>query len=151
VFINVPLSLQNYSQVFVANEYIQSQLASQSSRAKVTQGDFFRFEDESSHGYDIGFDYTFLCALMPEMRVQWASSWHRILRPGGLLITLIFPVDSEMEMKGPPWPVTPEIYKELLVEKGGLFKLKSLEKVPDEQSHPGRSGREYMAVWERLA
>jgi len=138
-------------QVSAANEYIQNQLDFQSSRANVIQGDFFNYEDEKNQGYDIGFDYTFLCALMPEMRAQWASSWHRILRPGGLLVTLIFPVDSEMELKGPPWPVTPELYKDLLVEKSGLFTLKSLEKVPDEQSHPGRAGKEYMAVWKRQA
>lgn len=139
------------SAVSVASEYIQSQLASQSSQATVIQGDFFTHKDESSQGYDVGYDYTFLCALMPEMRAKWGTSWHRVLRPGGFLVTLIFPVDSEMEQKGPPWPVTPELYKGLLVGKDGLFKLKSLEKVPDEQSHPGRAGKEYMAVWERQA
>jgi methyl halide transferase len=136
--------------VAVANEYVKSQLNSQSSEANVIEGDFFTFTPQSGGGgYDIGFDYTFLCALMPEMRAEWATSWHRILRPGGLLITLIFPVDENKEQTGPPWPVTPELYKELLVEKKGLFVLKSLEKVPDEQSHAKRAGKEYMAVWER--
>lgn len=135
-------------QVPVANEYLKSQLASQSNQASVIQGDFFTFEDEQGLGFDVGYDYTFLCALMPEMRANWGPSWYRILRPGGLLITLIFPVDPSMENKGPPWPVTPELYKELLLKNEG-FMLRSLEKVPNEQSHSGRAGREYIAVWER--
>ena len=84
------------------------------------------------------------------MRKDWGPSWHRILRPGGLLITLIFPVEDDQDRVGPPWPVTPELYKDLLLKNEG-FVLRSLEKVPDEQSHPKRAGKEYMAVWERQA
>lgn len=47
--------------------------------------------------FDLGFDYTFLCALHPDMRRDWAPAWGRLLRPGGLLLTLIFPVDSNMD------------------------------------------------------
>lgn len=108
-------------------------------------GDFF---DGKTHlSYDIGYDYTFMCALMPEMRPDWATAWAQHLRPGGLLATLIFPVDPE-KVGGPPHPVTPEMYKELLEPVG--FALRSMEAVPHEQSHPGREGKEYMAVWERL-
>ncbi len=135
-------------QASAANEYIKGQLGSQSSQATVIEGDFFTFTPDDGQGFDIGFDYTFLCALSPEMRADWGGSWHRILRPGGLLVTLIFPVDADVDREGPPWPVSPELYKTLLLENDG-FVLKSLEKVPDEQSHEKRAGREYMAVWER--
>ncbi len=138
-------------QVSAANEYIKSQLdSSESSQARVIQGDFFTFNSEDREkGFDLGFDYTFLCAMLPSMRAEWSVSWHRILKKGGLLVTLIFPVDQDMERVGPPWPVNPELYKDLLL-KNGQFELRSLEKIPDEQSHQGRAGREYIAVWERL-
>lgn len=59
-----------------------------------------------------------MCALHPDMRADWAASWARLLKSGGLLKTLIFPVDPERQT-GPPWPVTPEIYEELLTKNGG--------------------------------
>jgi hypothetical protein len=51
------------------------------------------------------------------MREAWAESWARLLKPGGQLITLVFPVDSKRE-GGPPWAVTPELYEELLPKSG---------------------------------
>ena len=116
------------------------------------QGNFFAdHSNNSSDGdntYDIGFDYTFLVALHPSMRQDWAASWYRLLRPqGGLLITLIFPVDPTLDVnEGPPFPVTPDVYQELLLPVG--FALKRLEQVPEELSHPKRKGKEWMAVWE---
>lgn len=47
--------------------------------------------------FDLGYDYTFLCALHPDMRKDWATAWAQLLRPGGYLLTLIFPVDPEMD------------------------------------------------------
>ena len=95
----------------------------------------------------MGFDYTFLCALHPDMRAGWGPAWARSLRPGGQLVTLIFPVDAALPQQGPPWPVTPELYKELLLPAG--FDLQSLEAVPPERSHPKRAGREFLGVWRR--
>ena len=66
-----------------------------------------------------GYDYTFMCALHPDMRPDWAAAWARFLKPGGTLACLVFPVDSERQT-GPPWPVTPEIYEDLLSKHGGL-------------------------------
>jgi hypothetical protein len=95
----------------------------------------------------VGFDYTFLCALHPSMRADWASAWARALAPGAALVTLIFPVDEREG--GPPWAVTPQLYKDLLLPQG--FALTSLEPVEENKSHPGRGGKEYMAIWERKA
>ena len=114
----------------------------QGGQASVQQGDFFAWKGQ----YDIGYDYTFFCALHPDMRKDWAAAWKGLLKPGGLLITLIFPVDPERHT-GPPWPVTPEMYTEHL---GDGFKLLRMEKVPEDRSHKGREGKEYLALWERL-
>jgi hypothetical protein len=64
----------------------------------------------------------FLCALHPDMRQSWAEGWAGALKPGGELVTLLFPVDPALEgVQGPPWPVTPELYRELLSGEGGLL------------------------------
>lgn len=166
---------------------------------------------------------TFLCAMRPDMREDWAAGWARHLAPGGRLITLIFP-DNPKADPGPPWYIYPDLVKTLLTphgapcacvcgggcwwgawegrrgrgEKGPAFsaaawgnsvgnpwpadgatcavpspggtsspvdegmtnfwylplyragfELLSLEKVPEEQSHEGRKGEEWMAVWEK--
>jgi SAM-dependent methyltransferase len=133
-----------------AQAYLDTALSGDArSKASVAQGDFFRWSDAEHGAFDAGYDYTFLVALSPEMRPDWAQAWARMLRPGGVLATLIFPVDPERE-SGPPWPVTPDLYKGLLLTDN-LFKLRSLEAVPEAQSHPGRGGKEWMAVWERSA
>lgn len=34
----------------------------------------------------------FMCSFVPDKRPAWAEAWSRLIRPGGELITLIFPV-----------------------------------------------------------
>jgi hypothetical protein len=55
--------------------------------------------------------YTFLCALPPARRGEWASKMASLLRPGGLLLTLQYPLPPPAELaagtvnwhKGPPF------------------------------------------------
>lgn len=118
-----------------------------SSRVHIVSGDFFSYQDEGGL-FDLGYDYTFLCALHPDMRQKWAQAWAKHLKPGGELVTLIFPVDPAREgVTGPPWAVTPELYTGLLQ---GLFDCVSLEPVPPEQSHPTREGKEFLGRWRRV-
>lgn len=117
--------------------------------ATVVQGDFLA--DPIRMQYDIGYDYTFFCALHPDMRDSWAKSWSQTICTNGHLLTLIFPVlpEASRGQTGPPWPVWPEMYSEYLEKYG--FSLESLEKVPDSSSHPGREGKEYLGVWSKCS
>ncbi|KAL6769479.1 hypothetical protein ACKKBG_A31170 [Auxenochlorella protothecoides x Auxenochlorella symbiontica] len=90
---------------------------------------------------------TFLCAMHPTMREDWAKAWHGHLSPGGKLITLIFPINPAAD-PGPPWYIHADMCKELLIPAG--FELETLEKVPDELSLKGREGMEMTAVWRRI-
>lgn len=51
------------------------------------------------------------------MRQGWAQVWGRLLTPGGLLVTQLFPLEPPGR-EGPPWPLQPEIYDELLPPQG---------------------------------
>ena len=63
----------------------------------------------------------FLCALQPHDRKKWAQRYAQLIKPGGQLATLIFPVDPNKDRnEGPPFPVTPELYTELLEPLGTL-------------------------------
>ncbi|KAL0054204.1 hypothetical protein WJX82_005368 [Trebouxia sp. C0006] len=108
----------------------------QRERTEVVTGDFF--EITARHAYDIGYDYTFFCAMEPAMRKKWAQAWSSWLQPGGELITLMFPVESEGR-EGPPWPVPVELYDNTLKPEG--FNRTYLEQVPPEQCHKGREGQ----------
>ena len=133
-----------------------------------------------SSPFSLAYDYTFFCALPPSRREEWARAYSRLLCPGsGILITLIFPsvpppgvgveelpadeqeafrasfgsaelVAAAASAEGPPWPVSPEEYRRVLLPEG-LFELVSCEPVPARLSHRGRGGREYVAVWRRTA
>ncbi|KAJ5300805.1 uncharacterized protein N7443_005807 [Penicillium atrosanguineum] len=83
----------------------------QGSRGSATflKGDFFSsdwaFTEDigGSTKFDLAYDYTFLCALHPERRKDWANSMARIVKPGGLLICLEFPLYKDPSLPGPPW------------------------------------------------
>ena len=122
--------------------------------ARVVQCDFFNHASTVDEKFDVGYDYTFFCAIHPSMREAWAQSWTELLRPGGTLIATVFPVFpdgknpflADKEMAGPPWPVVPDDYK--VLEKHG-FELVSMSKVADGGSHQPRTGMEWVGIWRK--
>ena len=116
-------------------------------RVEFAAADFFEYAHPSGGAFDVGYDYTFLCALPPgETRERWARAWARHLAPGGELVTLIFPVDPDADPNvGPPFPVTPELYEALLLGAG--FQRLELAPVPHALSHSARAGREWLGRW----
>lgn len=118
---------------------------------KVIQGDFFAPHDAT---YDVGYDYTFFCAIHVSDREEWAKSWSRLLNPGGRLLCTVFPVFTDeagnpfnSKNTGPPWPVVPQDYSDVLEKHG--FELVSLEKVEESGSHAPRAGMEYVGLWRK--
>eukprot|EP00803_Ostreobium_quekettii_P008753 evm.model.scf_483.3 EVM.evm.TU.scf_483.3 scf_483:45045-56085(+) len=114
------------------------------SRSEFLYRDFFNYEQPSGH-FDVGYDYTFFCAIQPSLRKSWASQWWKLIKPGGQLVCLIFPNKPELE-SGPPFYVSPELCKELLTDAG--FEEIQLEAVPEDVSVPGRGGFEYISRWD---
>ncbi|KAI9143257.1 S-adenosyl-L-methionine-dependent methyltransferase [Paraphysoderma sedebokerense] len=109
-------------------------------QATFLKADFFTFPTEK---FDTVYDYTFLCALQPPMRPDWARRMYEIIKPGGLLITLMFPIDNHED--GPPFAVSPELYRQLLTS---YFDEVSIS---DCESFPARAGREKLGLWRRKA
>ena len=101
---------------------------------------FFELDvSDPGNQFDFIYDYTFLCALDPSVRASWAAQMGRLTRPGGELLTLIFPIRAPDD-KGPPFQVTLELYKELLLPVG--FECLELDLLPPELCHEGRDGSE---------
>mmetsp|Transcript_5272 Transcript_5272/g.6999 ORF Transcript_5272/g.6999 Transcript_5272/m.6999 type:complete len:217 (-) Transcript_5272:264-914(-) len=103
--------------------------------------DFFKFKPDSK--FDVVFDYTFLCALPPELRENWAKQMAALLEEGtGRLVTLIFPIVDKQG--GPPYAMSVKLVSDLM--KGAGFELVSIEEEVKD-SVESRKGMEALAVW----
>lgn len=81
--------------------------------AKFSTDDFFTLEGRK---FDVIYDYTFLCAIEPNMRKSWAEKMKQLLKPGGELVTLIFPLETREG--GPPYAMSIDLVTNLLEPEG---------------------------------
>ncbi|RMZ70884.1 thiopurine s-methyltransferase family [Pyrenophora seminiperda CCB06] len=113
--------------VDAANENVKAQLKDSNSHdAHVILGDFFKKDYETQfgpdfRGFDLIYDYTFLCALLPEMRKGWAERMESLLSPGGFLVCLEFPMWKPLKAQGPPWGLKGVHWNLLADGADGLF------------------------------
>ena len=78
----------------------------------------------------------------------------KLIKPGGYLITLVFPIRPYDEY-GPPFYVQPEHYVEVLGERvegsddpEGWIKV--VDKVPAKSLNDEHVGREKLVIWKRV-
>jgi methyl halide transferase len=86
----------------------------------------------------------FFVAIPPSRRDEWGHQMSALVKPGGFLITLVYPLNPFRE-DGPPYYIQPEHYIEAL----GQNWEKVIERVPEE-SIPSHIGLEYLMVWKNL-
>jgi len=106
--------------------------------------DFFKFSVPDEQKFSLIYDYTFFVAIPPTLRNDWGRQMSALLKRGGYLITLIYPLNLPL-LGGPPFHVIPEHYVDVLGEGWETV----LDKVPQE-SIPTRVGRERLVVYRRL-
>lgn len=63
---------------------------------------------------------SFFCALLPRMQSDWAQAWSKVLKPGGLLVTLQYPMSPEPRSDVPPFTVSDEAYVSELTAAGAV-------------------------------
>ncbi|XP_019056498.1 PREDICTED: probable thiol methyltransferase 2 [Tarenaya hassleriana] len=103
--------------------------------------DFFTWKPPEQ--FDLIFDYTFLTAFPPEMRPSWAKRVEQLLKPGGELITLMFPLDDRDG--GPPYSISVSDYKKILIPLG--FEVASIE--DNKLAVRPRKGVEKLGRWKK--
>ena len=89
--------------------------------ASIVCGDFFT--SDLGGQFDFTFDYTFFCALPPPLRAAWGQRHAELLKPGGQLLTLAFPIGPDEQaadpaVAGPPHTVSIAEYKQALEPHG---------------------------------
>ena len=82
----------------VKNMAIESSL-----NINILQEDIFSLSPKYDKKFDYVIEQTCFCAIPPERRLEYEKLDHAILKPGGELIGLWFPLDKTLEDGGPPW------------------------------------------------
>jgi SAM-dependent methyltransferase len=121
---------------------IRERAAAAGVELEVKQGDFFALR-ETAH-YDLVLEYTFYCAIDPELRPAYRDQMARLLKPGGLLVGLYFPLNRPMEADEPPYGVKRDEIEASFKE---AFDLVHAE-FPAESITP-RRGNEILMIWRR--
>ncbi|KAJ6499573.1 S-adenosyl-L-methionine-dependent methyltransferase [Mycena vitilis] len=106
--------------------------------------DFFTFTVPDNEKFDLIYDYTFFVAIPPFRRNEWGAQMNALIKPGGYLITLVFPLEPKSDV-GPPFFVRPEHYHAPLGD--GWEKV--VDRVPTVSS-PTHVGKEHLVVWKKL-
>ncbi|MBI2899719.1 MAG: methyltransferase domain-containing protein [Planctomycetes bacterium] len=88
----------------------------------VERRDVFLLGREFPRAFDVAWEYTCFCAIDPARRAEYVDVLARILRKGGELIALFYPLRESGE--GPPFPVRREEIESLLARG---FRIESAE------------------------
>ncbi len=109
----------------------------------IVQADIFDLPASYDQQFDYVLEYTCYCAIDPSRRADYADLVRRVLKPGGQLVALAFPLwDRE---GGPPFAVSVAEMVQLFNDRG--FELAHRER-PFDSVRP-RQGNEELLVLER--
>jgi hypothetical protein len=109
--------------------------------ARFEERDFFDLEGEAL--YDLWWENTCYCAVDPRRRDEYAQVAARLVRRGGMLLFLAFPIGKGPG--GPPFLIDPEEIGPRFAPHFGLREMGP----PPRPSAAKRAGREFLAVLER--
>ncbi|KND04470.1 uncharacterized protein SPPG_00197 [Spizellomyces punctatus DAOM BR117] len=124
-------------------EKLREEKAIPAHKARFVTADFFQYTPECS--FDVVYDHTFLCALQPTLRAQWATKVAELIRPGGHLVAYMYPLSNHEG--GPPFALSVDIYRSLLSPH---FEEVFIEEVLD--TFESRTRQEYgekLSLWKR--
>lgn len=107
----------------------------------VRVADFFQSPELGP--FDFIYENTFLCALPPSRRRDYARRIHELLKPQGSLIGLFYYGSGT---DGPPFPIGKAEAGDILAD----FKLAVDLPIPPEQSRPAFAGVERWQEWRKL-
>ncbi|KAF8741910.1 Thiopurine S-methyltransferase (TPMT), partial [Rhizoctonia solani] len=128
-----------------AQKYLLSQPDAENINVRFQVLDFFQSPSLTEEPFDLVYDYTFFCAIPPELRKSWGQRMTEIVRPGGYLIALMYPIDpGRRRNDGPPFPVDFDAYSAVLKESWD-----NVVNVVPTTSRPTHEGRERLGVWRR--
>ncbi|EPQ59560.1 S-adenosyl-L-methionine-dependent methyltransferase [Gloeophyllum trabeum ATCC 11539] len=127
-----------------ASEYLGTLPSAPAGKVEFKALDFFAFTVPEDEKFDLVYDYAFFVAIPPTMRPDWGRKMTELVKSGGYLITLMFPMDQPKDAQGPPHYVEFEHYAEALGD--GWEKV--FDVIP-KRSLENHIGRDRLVVWLR--
>ena len=107
-------------------------------KENLLHADFFELEDT----FDLILEQTFFCALEPSLREGYVNKMHKLLKPDGKLVGLLFNIPLNDDK--PPFGGNKDEYENLFSEK---FKIEKMETAYN--SIPPRAGNELFFILKR--
>lgn len=110
------------------------------------QEDLFALPERYPQAFDYVLEYTCFCAINPQRREEYVQAMAGVLRTGGELVGLFFPVLSPVEgsaglvLEGPPFPLSEERIRDQFSARFEIVHL-----APTPHTIKPRRGRELFA------
>lgn len=108
----------------------------------ITQ-DLFTVPDKIKNSFDYLYDYVTYCAIDPKRRKEYVKSVAGLLKPGGIFVIILFPV--EKREGGPPFSVNVDEVKKIFSEYFILIKEET-----EINSIKPRKGREVLHIYKKV-
>ena len=108
------------------------------------QNDIFSLVDKFPDTFDYVIEQTCFCAIHPNRRKEYEILVRTILKPGGKLVGLWFPLDKSQEEGGPPFGTTIDEVKSIFNSGWKIEK----ENFPSQSVEP-RKGREKLIIFKK--
>jgi len=124
-----------------AVESLRSSAAAKSLDVEARQCSIFDFASEPAASFDAVYEYTCFCAIDPELRDQYVDLVSHLVRPGGRMIFLAFPLE---EREGPPHGLSLELLHSHFDESWTWIFDSASPRSPE-----GRRGKERIVLLER--
>ncbi|GIT64997.1 MAG: hypothetical protein Ct9H300mP23_06240 [Nitrospinota bacterium] len=96
---------------------------------QILQSDIFSPTPEYDSVFDYVIEQTFFCAVNPPRRQEYERLVYKILKPGGKLIGLWFPLDKTIEDEGPPWGITIDEVNQIF-KNGWIIEREEFPEIP---------------------
>lgn len=117
------------------------------SRVTLIEADFFKYTvPTENERFDIVYDYTFFVSMPHDLRLAWGSQMRTLVKPGGYVVTLMWPLGLDKDSKGPPYYFDFQDYVDAL---GGGWDV-VINEIPTISSNERHQGKERLVVWKKL-
>ncbi len=113
-------------------------------KVNIVEADIFSLTHEHMNTYDFIIEQTCFCAIHPSRRKEYEELVRSILKPGGKLIGLWFPLDKKLDEGGPPWGTSIDEVKSVFHDGWEIEK----EEFPIQSIEP-RKGREKLIIFRK--
>lgn len=114
------------------------------------QEDLFALPERYPQAFDYVLEYTCFCAINPQRREEYVQAMAGVLRTGGELVGLFFPVLSPVEgpagsvLEGPPFPMSEQEVREVFSARFDIEQL-----APTAHTVSPRRGKELLGRMKR--